>query len=75
MLMLHGGHKFLIFGAAFSFTDQVNNIRKSCYCQIRNFSRVRKFLPKSVAITLVSSRLDYCNSLLRGIKDQDLCRL
>ena len=72
----------VIFYAAFSFTmftDQVNNIRKSCYCQIRDFSRMRKFLPKSVAITLanplVSSRLDYCYSLLRGIKDQDLCRL
>ena len=69
----------VIFDAAFSFTDQVSNIRKSCYYQIRDFARVRRFLPKSVAITLanalVSSRLDYCNSLLYGLSVQELRRL
>ena len=52
--------------------------QKSCYCQIRDFSCVRKFLSKSVAINLanvlVSSCLDYC-TLLRGITDQYLRRL
>ena len=69
----------VIFDAGFTFSDQVGNIRKSCYYQIRDFIRVRRFLPRSVAITLanalVSSRLDYCNSLLYGITSHDLRRL
>ena len=34
----------VIFDAAFSFTDQVNNIWKLCFCQIRNCRHVRKCL-------------------------------
>ena len=46
---------------------------------MRDFVRIRRFLTKSVTIrmanALVSSRIDYCNSLLKGCYDQDLLRL
>ena len=69
----------VIFDADFSFTDQVNSIRKSCFYYIRDFSRIRRHLTKPTAISLanalVSSRLDYCNSLLNHISVKDLKRL
>ena len=46
---------------------------------IRDFARIRRHLCKSTAITLanalVTSRLDYCNSLLSSISVKDLNRL
>ena len=57
----------VIFDSGFTFSDQVNSIRKSCFYYIRDFARVRRHLSKPTAIALanalVSSRLDYCNSL------------
>ena len=61
----------VIFDSGFTFSDQVNSIRKSCFYYIRHFARVRRHLSKPTAIelanALVSSRLDYCNSLLSSI--------
>ncbi len=69
----------VLFDAGFSFTNQVSQIRKSCSYHIRDFARVRRHLTRSVAIilanALVSSRLDYCNSLLYGITGYNLRRL
>ena len=69
----------VIFDSGFSFSKQVNSIRKSCYYHIRDFTRIRRYLPKSASISLanalVSSRLDYCNSLLNSISEYDLRRL
>ena len=46
---------------------------------MRDFSRIRRHLSKSTAITLanalVGSRLDYCNSLLNKISVRNLTRL
>ena len=46
----------------------INSITKSCYLQIRNLSRIRKYLSEESSKTLthafVSSRLDNMNSLL-----------
>ena len=57
----------------------VNSIRKLCFYYIRDFARIRGHWCKSTAITLanalVSSRLDYCNSLLSSISVKDLNRL
>ena len=69
----------VIFDSGFTFSAQVNSIRKSCFYYIRDFARIRRHLCKSTAITLanalVSSRLDYCNSLLSSISVKDLNRL
>ena len=64
----------VLFEAGLSFSKQINGIRKSCYYQIRDIAHIRCFLPKSVAIT-VENALVYCNSLLNGCYDSDLCKL
>ena len=50
----------------------------SCY-HIRDLRRIRKHLnldqAKCLASALVSSRLDYCNSMLHGVADRDMLRL
>ena len=69
----------VLFDASFKFSDQVNALRRSCYYHIRDFARIRRHLPKHVAISvanaLVSSRLDYCNSILESISAHDMRRL
>ena len=69
----------VIFDSEFKFSSHINNTCKSCYYHIRDLARIRGFLPKSAAITLanalVSSRIDYCNSLLNSILDHDLKKL
>ena len=69
----------VIFDSGFTFSDQVNSIRKSCFYYMRDFASVRRHLSKPTAIALanalVSSRLDYCNSLLSSISVKDLNRL
>ena len=51
--------------------SHVNNITKSCFFQIRNLSKIRKYLSEESCKTLthsfVSSRLDNMNSLLFDI--------
>ena len=58
------------FDPAFSIKKHVSNICKSAFYHIRDLGRVRIHLNKDTAISLanalVSSRLDYCNSLLFG---------
>ena len=57
--------------AGFSFQSHISQIRQQCSYHSSDLTWIRRFLSKSVAITLanalVSSRLDYCNSLLYGI--------
>jgi hypothetical protein len=58
---------------------QVSNITKSANFQLLNIRRARKMLTtestKLAVHTLVTSRLDYCNSLLVGINESLLRRL
>ena len=62
-----------------SMTDQVTNVSKSVHFHSRNISRIRKFIDKetchSVVRSLVTSRLDYCNSLYNGVTGKNLDRL
>ena len=52
---------------------------KSCFYHIRDLRRILRHIPLSTAKTisnaLISSRLDYCNSLLNNIAKQDLSKL
>ena len=69
----------VIFDSEFSLSKQISNITRSCYYNIRDLSRIRKFVSRSVATTLanalVSSRLDYCNSLFSGLNGKQCRRL
>ena len=62
----------------FSFQKHVSNICKSCFYHIRDLRRIRRHIPLSTAKTisnsLISSRLDHCNSLINNIAKQDLSK-
>ena len=62
-----------------SMTDQVTSVSKSVNFHSRNISRIRKFIDKdtchSVVRSLITSRLDYCNSLYNGMTGKNLDRL
>ena len=63
-----------IIDSDMSLTSQVNLVCKSSHFHIRNIRCIRILIPSFVAITLanslVSSRLDYCNSLYFGMSKQ-----
>ena len=69
----------VVFDSDFSFHKHVSNICKSCFHHIRDLRRIRRHIPLSTAKTmsnaLISSRLDYCISLLNNIAKQDLSKL
>ena len=52
---------------------------KSCFYHIRDIRRIRRHIPlstaKAIPNALISSRLDYCNSLLNNIAKQELSKL
>ena len=62
-----------------SMSAHVSKNIKSANYHLRNIGKIRKFLntdtTKSAIVSLVTSRLDYCNGLLCGITDELLCRL
>ena len=49
------------------------------FCQLRRIGKIRSFLStdatNKLAVSLILSRLDYCNSLLAGIPDNKLNKL
>ena len=61
----------VLFDSVCDLEKHVNNICKGAYYQIRNIGLIRKYLDIDTTKTLVhayvTSRLDYCNSLLYGI--------
>ena len=58
---------------------QINNVSRSCYHQIRNIGRIRRYITTDACRTLVqanvTSRLDYANSLYYGLPNTLLSRL
>jgi hypothetical protein len=69
----------VIFDSDFSFSNHVVSVCRSCFVGLRDIRRIRRHLTKNVAVTvanaLVSSRLDYCNSLFRSLSCRDLKKL
>ena len=61
----------VMFDCGLTMASQVANITRSANFQLVNIRRARKMLTtestKLAVHTLVTSRLDYCNSLLTGI--------
>lgn len=62
-----------------SFDQQVDSVCKSCYFHIRALRHVRDSLPddvaKTVACSIVSSRLDYCNALFYNMSAINVAKL
>ena len=59
--------------------EHIGNICKASYIQLRNIRSIRNIISKDNLITVVhafiTSRLDYCNSLLYGLPDCQLDKL
>ena len=69
----------VIFDDTMSMKPQVNSIIRQTNYQLRSIGRIRNFLNfdacSSVIHASISSRLDYCNSLLFGLPDNQIKRL
>ena len=69
----------VILDSHLTFDDHVAVVSKACYFHIRALRHIRESLPDDVANTvacsIVSSRLDYCNSLLLGMPETNFSKL
>ena len=69
----------VLFDAKFCFTNHVNSVIKSCFISLRDLHRIRRFLSIATSVVianaLVSSRLDYCNSLFHSLSFRNATRL
>ena len=69
----------VIYYSSLAMENQVSTLCRSCYYQLRNIGRIRKYLDddatKSLIHAFVLSRLDYGNALLYGISDTLSSRL
>ena len=57
----------------------ISSVCKTAYSHLKNIARIRKYLSESATQSLVhafiTSRIDFCNSLLYGISKQSLLKL
>jgi hypothetical protein len=69
----------VVFDKCMSMTDHVTAISKSVNYHLRNLNKIRRYIDTdtchAAVRSLVSSRLDYCNSLLNGITVKNMNRL
>ncbi|CAJ0938938.1 unnamed protein product [Ranitomeya imitator] len=61
----------VILDSDLSFTPHIRSLARSSYLHLKNISRISPFLTfdsaKTLTVSLIHSRLDYCNSLLIGL--------
>ena len=69
----------LIFDESFTSRSHILAVCSLCFCHVWDLWRIRRHLDldsaKLLATALMSSNLDYCNSLLYSITNIDLTRL
>ena len=67
------------FDSELKFDHHIRQICKSCFYHFRDLRRIRRHLSidtaKMIANSLITSRLDYCNSLLFNIDDKYMKQL
>ena len=65
--------------AELSMEQHVSAVVRSCFFHIRSLSKVRSYITykaaSSIAVCLILSKLDYCNSLLSGLPQKQIKRL
>ena len=68
-----------IFDKSLSLKEHISSVCKSCFFHIKDLKRIRKHVDRNVAIclanALVSSRIDYCNSLFYAATEEMLNKL
>ena len=66
----------VVLDSGLTFDQHVANVCKASYFHIRALRHVRESLPddvaKTVACSIVGTRIDYCNALLVGMTDSQL---
>ena len=69
----------VVFDSNFNFSNHVSQVIKSTRVHVRDLHRIRPLLDLNTSVllvnALVSSRLDYCNSLFLSLTDFELRRL
>ena len=66
----------IIFAEHLTFSDQISSLSKSCYSHIRALRCIRPYLDfRTIATSIVHSKLDYCNSLYFSIPNSQIKRL
>ena len=69
----------VILDSDLSMQEQISTIVKTCFFHIRSLSKARPYLTEKaagqVAVSLIISKLDYCNSLLANLPQKDIKRL
>ena len=69
----------VLFDSSLNFRKHISQTCRACFYHIRDLRQIRKSLSldlaKQIAEALVSSKLDYCNSLFHNIPEKDIARL
>ena len=69
----------VLFDSSLNFRKHISQTYRACFYHIRDLRRIRKSLSldlaKQIAVALVSSKLDYCNSLFHNMPEKDIARL
>ena len=65
----------VVFDSNFNFSNHMSQVIKSTKVHARDLYRIRPLLDLNTSVLLVSSRLDYCNSLFLLLTDFELRRL
>ena len=69
----------VLFDGKFCFTNHVNSVINFCFISLRILHFIRRFLSVDTSVVianaLVSSHLDYCNSLLHSLSSRNATRL
>ena len=68
------------FDSYMSLDEHVNKIVSECWYHLRNIRKIKRYLTseethKLIHAMIISSKLDYCNALLYGIKCSNIAKL
>ena len=68
----------VVFDGGLNFRKHISLVCRSCYYHIRDLRRLRRCLTledsKTIATTLISSKLDNCNGFLYNVTSRELNR-